>query len=124
MLSVVGELESAPATGPGETNLPVCPLPAPANSAVLPRLPSRGLAQHPFLYYGEGNNVLYVVNHGRVVWTYAFPKGGEIDDAWMLSKGHISCTTMRHCYEVTPDKRLVWSYDCGAGTEIHALTPV
>src|SRR5258708_38874369 len=124
MLSVLGRFENAPARGPAESEMPARPLPDPANSAALSPLPGDGLAQHPFLYYGEGNNVLYVVHHGKVVWTYAFPKRGEIDDAWMLSNGHIICTTMHHCYEVTPDKRIVWSYDCPAGTEIHALQPV
>ena len=124
MLSVLGQFENAPARGPGETNMPVRPLPDRTNAVGLAPSPGQGLAQHPFLYYGEGNNVLYVVNHGKVIWTYAFPKGGEIDDAWMLSNGHIVCTTMKHCYEVTPDKRIVWSYDCPAGTEIHALQPV
>jgi hypothetical protein len=124
MLSVLGQFEDAPAIGPGETNMPARRLPTPDALAALSPLPGQGLAQHPFLYYGEGNNVLYVVNHGKVIWTYAFPKGGEIDDAWMLSNGHIVCTTMRHCYEVTPDKKIVWSYDCPAGREIHALQPL
>src|SRR5258707_13705962 len=42
----------------------------------------------------------------------------------MLSNGHIICTPSPHCYEVTPDKRIVWSYDCPTNTEIHALQPV
>jgi len=86
--------------------------------------PRRGLGQHPFLFYGEGNNVLYVVDHGKVIWHYAFPRGGEIDDAWMLSNGNIICTKMTDCYEVTPDKRIVWSYHCPTNTQIHALQPV
>src|SRR5450759_1083513 len=126
MFSVLEQFENAPVTGPDEAAMPVRPLPGGGTNAAMPAesLPGNGLAQHPFLYYGEGNNVLYVVNHGRVVWTYAFPRGGEIDDAWMLSNGHIICTTMNHCYEVTPDKKIVWSYDCPTNTQIHALQPV
>jgi hypothetical protein len=124
MLSVLGQFENAPITGPDEAAMPVRPLPDATNLVSHSKLPGEGLAQHPFLYYGEGNNVLYVVNHGRVVWTYVFPTGGEIDDAWMLSNGHIICTTMNHCYEVTPDKKIVWSYDCPTNTQIHALQPV
>ena len=123
-LAILDRFEHAPATGPAEAELPTRPLPDTTNSTALPPLPGRSLAQHPFLYYGEGNNVLYVVNHGKVIWTYAFPKGGEIDDAWMLSNGNIVCTTMRHCYEVTPEKKIVWSYDCPTNREIHALQPV
>jgi len=124
MASVLGQFERAPSKGPAEAEMPARPMPGATNTTALPVLPGNGLAQHPFLYYGEGNNVLYVVNHGRVIWTYAFPKGGEIDDAWMLSNGHIICTTMRHCYEVTPEKKIVWSYDCPTNTEIHALQPI
>src|ERR1044072_490117 len=126
MLSVLAKFENAPAKGPDEAEMPTRPMPGVGTNATMPSetLPGNGLAQHPFLYYGEGDNVLYVVNHGRVIWTYAFPRGGEIDDAWMLSNGHIVCTTMRHCYEVTPAKEIVWTYDCPTNTEIHALQPI
>jgi hypothetical protein len=121
MLSVLGQFEQAPATGPGEAPMPIRALPT---NSITMNWPGNGLAQHPFLFYGEGNNVLYVVNHGRVVWSYAFPRGGEIDDAWMLSNGHIICTKMNACYEVTPQKEIVWSYLCPTNTQIHALQPV
>ncbi len=140
MLKVLDQFENAPATGPDEAPMPTPPIltstaavtgtaessgtSAAASPTPLTSLPGNGLAQHPFLYYGEGRNVLYVVNHGKVIWTYAFPKGGEIDDAWMMTNGHIICTAMLHCYEVTPDKKIVWHYDCPDGTQIHALQPV
>jgi outer membrane protein assembly factor BamB len=121
MLGVLDQFDHAPAKGPQEADMPVRALPT---NSVTTDWPGNGLAQHPFLYYGEGNNVLYVVNHGRVVWTYAFPHGGEIDDAWMLSNGHIICTKMTDCYEVTPQKEIVWSYHCATNTQIHALQPI
>lgn len=121
LVSVLDQFEGAPATGPGEASLPARAIPA---NLVATPWPGNGLAQHPFLYYGEGNNVLYVVNHGRVVWTYAFPPGGEIDDAWMLSNGHIICTKQTDCYEITPQKEIVWSYHCPPNTQIHALQPI
>jgi hypothetical protein len=121
MLSVLGQFEHAPATGLGEAEMPARVLPT--NSIPI-NWPGNGLAQHPFLFYGEGNNVLYVVNHGRVVWHYVFPRGGEIDDAWMLSNGHIICTKMNACYEVTPQKQIVWSYECPTNTQIHTLQPI
>jgi len=116
----------APARGPAEATQPARTLPGPStNPATAPdHWPGHGLAQHPFLYYGEGNNTVFVINDGKVIWTYTFPRGGEIDDAWMLSNGHIICTASSHCYEVTPDKQIVWTYDCPAGTQIHALQPV
>lgn len=126
MLAVLEQFEHAPETGPQEAPMPERPLPGVGTNgpAPLESLPGRGLAQHPFMYYGEGNNVIYVVNHGKVVWKYSFPRGGEIDDAWMLSNGHIVCTTEHHCYEVTPQKEIVWTYDCPTNTQIHSLQPV
>ena len=121
MLAVLDQFEHAPATGPNEAPMPVRTVPT---NSVAAHWPGKGLAQHPFLYYGEGNNVLYVVNHGKVIWTYALPRGGEIDDAWMLSNGHIICTKMTDCYEVTPDKRIVWHYHCPTNTQIHTLQPI
>src|SRR5438270_788365 len=101
LLAVLDRFRGAPEMGPAEADLPVRALPT---NAVAAHWPGRGLKQHPFLIYGEGNNVLYVVDHGRVIWRYAFPRGGEIDDAWMLSNGNIICTKMTDCYEVTPEK--------------------
>jgi hypothetical protein len=121
VLSVLDQFDHAPAQGPDEAKLPARTVPA---NTVAKSWPGQGLAQHPFLYYGEGNNVLYVVNHGRVVWTYALPPGGEIDDAWMLSNGHIICTKQSDCYEITPQKEIVWTYHCPANTQIHSLQPI
>lgn len=121
MLSVLDQFEHAPAKGPGESNMSA--LPQPTNS-VTTNWPGKGLAQHPFLYYTEGNNALYVVNHGKVVWTYAPPHGGEMDDAWMMSNGHIIGCRSSSCYEVTPQKQIVWSYLAPTNTQIHSLQPI
>jgi hypothetical protein len=120
ILSHLGEFEDAPDIGPGEAEMPVRAVPT---NSITMTWPGNGLAQHPFLYYGEGNNVLYVVNDGRVIWRYALPPGGEIDDAWMLSNGNIICTKMDACYEITPQKEIVWTYQCPTNTQIHALQP-
>ena len=121
MLGVLKKFHCQPEIGPGEADLPVRAMPT---NTVTAHWPGRGLKQHPFLFYGEGNNVLYVVDHGKVTWHYAFPRGGEIDDAWMLSNGNIICTKMTDCYEVTPDKHIVWEYHCPTNTQIHALQPI
>jgi len=112
-----------PALGPSEAPLPttrnwIAPAEIPTTR------PGRQLAQHPFLYAGEGNNMIYVVEDGKVVWTYWAGKGGEIDDVWMLSNGNILYTKMVSIEEVTPEKQVVWHYDCPAGTQCHSVQPV
>ena len=92
--------------------------PAPSN------LPGNGLAQHPMLYIGEGYNKMFLVNAGKVIWTYSTGPGNEYDDVWMLSNGNILFTRMQYVAEVTPDKKVVWRYDAPKGTEIHACQPI
>src|SRR5205814_6426942 len=53
-----------------------------------------GLAQHPFVYAGEGYNTLFLVNDGKVIWTYSSGRGGEIDDIWLMTNGHILYSRM------------------------------
>jgi hypothetical protein len=76
------------------------------------------------LYAGEGYNTIFLVNHGKVVWTYSAGRGGEIDDVWMLTNGHILFTRQLQVEEVTPQKEIVWHYDAPAGTEIHTCQPI
>jgi len=122
MLAVLEQFSAAnlAATGPGEVAQERT-WPEPTSA---PMLPGRGLAQHPMLYAGEGFNTLFVVNHGKVVWTYSAGKGGEIDDVWMLSNGHILFTRQQSVLEVTPQKEVVWHYDAPDGTEIHSAQPI
>ena len=87
-------------------------------------LPGKGMAQHPMLYIGEGYNKMFLVNHGRIVWTYSTGPGNEYDDVWMLSNGNILFTRMQYIAEITPEKKVVWRYDAPAGTEIHACQPI
>lgn len=115
-----------PAMGPAETESP----PAKWTNAVTPAdLPGKGLAQHPMLYVGENYTKMYLVNDGKVIWTYQTGKGYEFDDVWMLSNGNILFTRMQYIAEITPDKKVVWRYDCSvpAGTnhtEVHACQPI
>lgn len=87
-------------------------------------LPGHGLAQHPMLYLGEGYNTLFLVNQGKVIWTYATGKGNEYDDAWVLSNGNVLFTRMQYVAEVNPKKEIVWRYDAPPLTEIHACQPI
>jgi hypothetical protein len=110
-----------PALGPSEAG------PTPRNwpdPTSIPERPGRGLAQHPMLYAGEGYNTIFLVNHGKVVWTYSTGRGGEIDDVWMLTNGHILFTRQFHVEEITPGKQVVWHYDAPEGTEVHTCQPI
>jgi outer membrane protein assembly factor BamB len=87
-------------------------------------LPGRGLAEHPMLYIGEGCNKMFLVNEGKVIWTYSTGKGWEYDDIWLLSNGNILFSRMAYAAEVTPQKKIVWRLDAPQGTEIHAVQPI
>jgi hypothetical protein len=112
--------------GLAETESP----PAKWTSASTPAgLPGKGLAQHSMLYVGENYTKMYLVNDGKVIWTYQTGKGYEYDDVWMLSNGNILFTRMQYVAEITPDKKVVWRYDCSvpAGTnhtEVHTCQPI
>src|SRR3954464_16035891 len=110
------------------------PAMAPAETAVNPRkpstrpvptdLPGKGLAQHPMLYVGEGYNKMFLVNGGKVIWTYSTGPGNEYDDVWMLSNGNILFTRMQYIAEMTPKKEIIWRYDAPKDTEIHGCQPI
>src|SRR5215471_18097932 len=109
------------------------PVLGPAEAEVAPRkwdqpipagLPGKGLAEHPMLYVGEGYNKMFLVNDGKIIWTYSTGKGNEYDDIWMLSNGNILFTRMQYVAEVTPKKDVIWRYDAPEGTEIHACQPI
>jgi len=92
-------------------------------------LPGKGLAQHPMLYVGENCNTMFLVNDGKVIWTFSTGTGPEFDDVWMLSNGNILFSRMAYIAEITPDKKVVWRYDChvpndARHTEIHACQPL
>jgi hypothetical protein len=117
--------QTAPASAPA-------PAPAVFSPAVLP---GNGLAQHPFLYAGETERrrpiqTISLVRDGRVGWTYSIPskdKDGrtqEIGDVWRLSNGNIIFSHETGTTEITPDKKIVWSYDAPPGHEVHTIQPV
>ena len=89
-----------------------------------PSLPGGGLARHPMLYIGEGCNKMFLIDGGKVIWTYSTGKGWEYDDIWLLSNGNILFSRMSWAGEVTPRKKLVWRLDAPAGTEIHTVQPI
>ena len=113
------EAPSVPAMSPEEVEAPNFRPGAPQPEG----LPGKGLAQHPMLYIGEGYNKMFLVDKGRIVWTYSTGPGNEYDDVWMLSNGNILFTRMQYIAEITPEKKVIWRYDA-PGTEIHACQPI
>jgi hypothetical protein len=115
-----------PAFGSGEI---VTPPGKWAKAATPAGLPGNGLAQHPMLYVGENYTKMFLVDGGRVIWTYQTGPGYEYDDVWMLSNGNILFTRMQYVAEITPSKKVVWRYDCSNGggpshTEVHTCQPI
>ncbi|MEO5998210.1 MAG: hypothetical protein ABIN89_15800 [Chitinophagaceae bacterium] len=98
--------------------------------AIMPaNLPGNGLSQHPMLYIGENCNKMFLVKDGKTIWTYSTGKGPEYDDVWMLSNGNILFTRMQYIALITPDKKVLWRYDCNnskgaAHSEVHACQPI
>jgi outer membrane protein assembly factor BamB len=115
-----------PAFGPAETESPA----GKWTNAVTPAgLPGNGLARHPMLYVGENYTKMFLVNGGKVIWTYQTGPGYEYDDVWMLSNGNILFTRMQYVAEITPEKKVVWRYDCNNSsgtdhTEVHTCQPI
>jgi hypothetical protein len=115
-----------PAFGPAET---VAPIGKWTNGITPDDLPGKGLSQHPMLYVGENYNKMFLIKGGKVIWTYSTGAGYEYDDVWMLSNGNILFTRMDYVAEVTPDKKVIWRYDCNTTpgpkrTEIHTCQPI
>jgi len=111
-----------PAMGPAEIAVP--PRKAESIKPIPAGLPGKGLKQHAMLYIGEGYNKMFLVDHGKIVWTYQTGPGNEFDDVWMLSNGNILYSRMQYVAEITPDKKVVWRLDAPQGTEIHTCQPI
>jgi hypothetical protein len=127
-LAVLDRFTSAdvPAMSPAETMAPVGSW---TNGLTPANLPGNGLARHSMLYVGENYNAMFLINNGKVIWTYSTGGGYEYDDVWMLSNGNILFTRMQYIAEITPDKKVLWRYDCDNGTgtnhtEVHGCQPI
>jgi len=87
---------------------------------------STSLTAHDFVFSGESHDRrIFVVRHGQVVWTYDDPTGkGEISDCVMLSNGSL---LFAHQFGVTllsPEKKVLWSYDPPPNHEVHTAVPI
>ena len=117
---------NVPAMGSDETFAPAGNW---VNGVTPANLPGKGLAQHPMLYVGENYDKMFLINDGKVIWTYSTGKSYEYDDVWMLSNGNILFSRMEYVAEITPDKKVIWRYDCNSEpgpkhTEIHTCQPI
>lgn len=108
----------------------------PAARAPVPAiLPGKGLAQHDFLYAGEwdtrkDSQTVFLVRKGKVVWTWSIPNKDtrdqlqEFSDIHLLPDGHVLYACKTGAAEVSPEKKIVWNYECPPGTECHSAQPV
>jgi len=106
--------------------------------AVPAALPGNGLAQHPFLYCGEWDYIhpqqtMHLIRDGKEVWSYSIPLDimlgtkpdkEEFSDCTRLSNGNILFSRRFGAAIITPEKKVVWSYDAPPGTEIHSVQGV
>jgi hypothetical protein len=106
-----------------------------ARAAVPDILPGKGLAEHDFLYSGEWDTrkdtqTIFRVIGGKVVWTWSIPikdRNGqlsEFSDIHQLSNGNVLYACKTGAAEVTQERKIVWSYECPAGTECHSAQPI
>src|SRR5665647_5158 len=89
-------------------------------------LPGNGLAQHDFFYAGEQKqHQMFIVKKGQIAWSYIDATSkGEISDAVLLANGNILFAHQFGVTLITPDKKLLWSYDAPAGAEVHTAQPI
>ena len=100
----------------GEAEAPLDPPCWPVSQETTPQdHPGGGLARHPMLWVGENDNRMYLVHHGKIIWTYDAGKGWEYDDVWMRTDGNILFSHMYWVGLISPDKRFVWRMDTPAG---------
>jgi hypothetical protein len=98
-------------------------------------LPGRGIAEHDFICAGQWDTrnpleTATLVRAGRVAWTFTIPdknernETAEFSDIHLLSNGDLLYAHKTGAAEVTPDKKIVWSYIAPPGTEVHSAQPI
>ena len=91
-------------------------------------LPGKGLGQHPFVYCGaakaDAPATIYVLQDGKVGWSYGLTARDRLEDCTMLSNGTIVFARGGGASIVRQDKKIIWSYNAPAGTEVHTAYPI
>jgi hypothetical protein len=80
------------------------------------KLPGKGLKEHDFFVSGvqsqRDKKGIVMVKNGQVVWNYFNPEiRGNYYDGTMLPNGNLLLGHARGVKIITPDKKIVWSYD-------------
>jgi hypothetical protein len=90
-----------------------------------PDAPS-GPVAHRVLSSVSDRGVLAIVGaDGKIEWQYdVLPLGGEANDAWLLPNGDVVFAYKAGAEELTPAKKVVWSYAAPAGSEVHSCQPL
>ncbi|MGB8262085.1 MAG: hypothetical protein WCE75_17130 [Terracidiphilus sp.] len=98
----------------------------PAFPQAQPEKPATNLARHDFLYAGESKQQqIFLVRGGKIAWSYSDPGGkGEISDAVLLANGDVLFARQFAITELSPEKKVVWSFEAPAGCEIHTAVPI
>jgi outer membrane protein assembly factor BamB len=91
-------------------------------------LPGKGIEQHPFLYCGAAKAgsppTIYILQAGKVEWSYPLSARDQLEDCTMLSNGTIVFARGSGASIVRQDKKIIWNYNAPAGTEIHTAYPI
>jgi hypothetical protein len=88
-------------------------------------LPGEGLKHRNLLFTGQLDDTLCIVKDGQVVWSDRVPGAyGHIQQASVLANGNLLLATMGGVKELTPDKRVVWSYSTPPKSEVHTAIPL
>jgi hypothetical protein len=100
------------------------------------KIKDSGLKNKSFIMVGEwdtrhpDSQKMSVVIKGKVVWQNLIslrPSPDviqEYDDVTMLPNGNIVYAQMSGAGMITPDKKIIWKFDCPKGTETHSCEPI
>lgn len=84
------------------------------------------MVAHDFFYAGQSKRLrMFMVKGDSVTWSFEYKDGkGEFSDAMLLNDGHILAAHQYGIFEITQDKKILWSYKAPEGTEIHTIQPI